>query len=106
MDETRCDALVRTAAGRVGRREAIKALVGAGLGLAFTSAGWDRTSGLLTGPPSAAAEQQADVCYPPSNAVSFLPNDGRLAETFVAVRSGKLSRVQFVVAKGANITDD
>src|SRR5215211_4260859 len=107
MNETRFDTLARTAARRVGRRDAIKALVGAGLGLAVTSAGWDRTRGLLTGPPAAgAAEQQAGVCYPPSNASSFLPNDGRLAETFVATSSGKLSRVQFEVVKTANTSGD
>ena len=107
MNETRFDTLARTAARRAGRRDAIKALVGAGLGLAITSVGLDRTSGLLTGPPSvAAAEQQAGVCYPPSNASSFLPNDGRLAETFVATSSGKLSRIQFDVVKTANTSGD
>jgi len=107
MHETRFDTLARTAARRAGRRDAVKALVGAGLGLALTSAGWDRTRGLLTGPPiAAAAEQQAGVCYPPSNASSFLPNDGRLAETFVATTSGKLSRVQFEVVKTANTSGD
>ena len=98
MHETRFDALVRTVAVRVGRREAIKALVGAGLGLALTIAGWDRTRGLLTGPPSAgAAEQQTGVCYPPSNAIPTSPGNGRLAETFVASTAGKLSRVQLDV---------
>ena len=107
MHETRFDTLARTAAGRVGRRDAIRALVVAGLGLAFTSSGWDRTRGLLTGPPmAAAAEQQAGVCYPPSNSSSFLPNEGRLAETFVATTSGKLSRIQLDVVKTANTTGD
>jgi hypothetical protein len=107
MEEIRFDTLVRTAAGRVGRREAIKALVAAGLGLASTSAGWDRTSGLLTGPPSAgAAEQQTGVCYPPSNAIPSGPGNGRLAETFVASTTGKLSRVQLDLCKLANTTGD
>jgi hypothetical protein len=107
MHDTRFDALLPTAAGRVGRRDAIKALVGAGLGLALTSTGWDRTSSLLTGPPAAAAaERQAGICDPPPTSSSFLPNDGRLAETFVATTSGKLSRIQLVVVKEANTTGD
>src|SRR5687767_2401580 len=107
MNETQFDTLVRTAARRAGRRDAIKALVGTGLGLAFTSAGWDRPSGLLTGPPmAAAAEQQAGVCYPPSDSTTFRPNDGRFAATFVATSSGKLSRVQLDVVKGAGTTGD
>ena len=60
MEETRFDTLVQTAAGRVGRRKAIKALVAAGLGLALTSGGWDRTSGLLIGPPWAGAAETTD----------------------------------------------
>src|SRR5215213_8668371 len=107
MEGTRLDTLARTAAGRVGRRKAIKALVAAGLGLALTSAGWDRTSGLLTGPPSAgAAEQQTGVCYPPSNAIPTSSGNGRLAETFVASTAGKLSRVQLDVYKPANTSGD
>jgi hypothetical protein len=107
MNETQFDTLVRTAAGQVGRRDAIKALVGVGLGLAFTSAGWDRTRGFLTGPPSAAAaEQQTAVCYAPTNAVASGPGSGRLAETFVASTGGKLSRVQLDVYKPANTTGD
>jgi hypothetical protein len=107
MEETRFDTLVQTAAGRVGRREAIKALVAVGVGLALTSAGWDRTSGLLTGPPSAgAAEQQTGVCYPPSNAIPTSAGNGRLAETFVASTTGKLSRVQLDLCKLANTTGD
>lgn len=107
MNESRFDTLARTAAGRAGRRDAIKALLGAGLGLALTSAGWDRTRGLLTGPPTAAAaEQQAGVCYPPANSGSSMPNDGRFAETFVATTSGKLSRIQLDVVKTANTTGD
>jgi hypothetical protein len=107
MNQTRFDMLARAAARRAERRDAIKALVGAGLGLALTSAGWDRTRGLLTGPPMAsAAEQQAGTCYPPSNASNFLPNGGRLAETFVATRSGMLSRVQLDVVKTPNSSGD
>jgi hypothetical protein len=107
MNETQFDTLVRTAAGRVRRRDAIKALVGAGLGLAFTSAGWDRTRGLLTGPPAVgAAEQQAGSCYSSPDAAGFLPNDGRFAETLVATTSGKLSRIQLEVTKPANTTGD
>ena len=107
MDESRFDTLARTAAQRAGRRDAIKALVGAGLGLALTSAGWDRTRGLLTGPPLAgAAEQQTAICYPPPGGLSELLNNARWAETFVASTGGKLSRVQFFVVKGANTTGD
>jgi hypothetical protein len=107
MEEARFDTLVRTAAGRVRRRDAINALVAASLGLALTSAGWDRTSGLLTGPLSAgAAEQQTGVCYPPSNAIPSGPGNGRLAETFVASTTGKLSRVQLDLCKLANTTGD
>ena len=100
MYETQFDTLVRTVARRAGRRDAIRALVGAGLGMAFTSAGWDRTRGLLTGPPAAgAAEQQAGSCYPPFDASGSLPDDGRFAETLVATSSGKLSRIQLEVVK-------
>src|SRR5215208_2963864 len=107
MHETRFDTLARTAARRTGRRDAIKALVGAGLGLAVTSDGWDRTRGLLTGPPmAAAAEQQAGVCYPPFDASGFLPNGGRFAETLVATTSGKLSRIQLEVIKHPNTSGD
>jgi hypothetical protein len=107
MNETRFDTLARTAARRAGRRDAIRALVGAGLGLAFTSAGWDRTRGLLTGPPAAgAAEQQAGACYPPFDASGSLPNDGRFAETLIATSSGKLSRIQLEVVKHPNTSGD
>ena len=107
MNETRFDTLARTAARRTGRRDAIKALVGAGLGLAVTSAGWDRTRGLLTGPPAAgAAEQQAAICDPAPGGLSELVDNARWAETFVASTGGKLSRVQFIVVKGTNTTGD
>ena len=107
MNETQLDTLVRTVARRAGRRDAIKALVGAGFGLALTGAGWDRTSGLLTGPPAVgAAEQQAGSCYSPFDASGFLPNDGRFAETLVATTSGKLSRIQLEVIKHPNTSGD
>jgi hypothetical protein len=85
----------------------LRFLLGTGLGLAITSAGLDRATGRLTGPPPAAAtEQQTGVCYPPSDAIPSRPGDGRLAETFVASTGGKLSRVQLDIFKPANSTGD
>jgi hypothetical protein len=107
MNEPRFDALVRTMTTGVGRRAALRALVGAGLGLAVTGVGVDRLTGRLTGPPLAGAtEQQAGSCYPAANALSVIPYGGRFAETFVASTTGKLSRVQFVVDKPANSKGD
>ena len=79
----------------------------AGLGLAFTSAGWDRTRGLLTGPPNSGGGRATDRgLLPPTNAIASGPGSGRLAETFVASTGGKLSRVQLDVYKPANTTGD
>jgi hypothetical protein len=100
-------ARARTTDRRVGRRRTLRALIGASLGLAVASAGRDRTGGWSIGPlPAAAAEQLTGVCYAPANAVGTRPGDGRLAETFVASTSGKLSRVQLDLYKPANSTGD
>ena len=85
----------------------LRLLLGTGLGLAITSAGLDRATGRLTGPPPAAAtEQQTGVCYAPSDAIATSQANGRLAETFIASTAGKLSRVQLDVYKPANSTGD
>jgi hypothetical protein len=92
---------------RIGRRPTLCALIGTSLGLAIAGVDGNRSPGWLTGPPLvAAAEQQTGVCYAPTNAVGTRPGDGRLAETFVAGASGKLSRVQLDVYKPANTTGD
>ena len=107
MNDQRSSALRTTAEARFGRREMLRLLLGTGLGLAITSAGLDRATGRLTGPPPAAAtELQTGVCYPPSDAIATGSGNGRLAETFVASTAGKLSRVQLDVNKPANTTGD
>ncbi|HEU5434455.1 MAG TPA: hypothetical protein VFU81_22475 [Thermomicrobiales bacterium] len=107
MDEKRGNAGVQMTDRRVGRRQTLRALIATGLGLAVAGAGGGRTGGWLTGPPPvAAAEQLTGVCYAPTNAVATRPSDGRLAETFVASASGKLSRVQLDLYKPANSSGD
>jgi hypothetical protein len=107
MHEQRGEARTQTTDGRVGRRQTLQALIATGLGLAVAGAGVGRTAGWLTGPPpAAAAEQLTGVCYAPANAVGTRPADGRLAETFVASTSGKLSRVQLDLYKPDNTTGD
>jgi len=107
VDHHQFDTLTIRLGARGSRREALRLLVGASLGLAVTGTGWDRVTHTLTGPPPAAAtEQQAAVCYAPTNALAVRPGDGRLAETFVASSSGKLSRVQLDIYKPANTTGD